>query len=194
MFERKYGGRLISLILTSISLFIATNVDDLILLIMFFALYRVTQKRKEVVIGQYLGMGTIIFISVIISYTIGKLDLFELKWLGVIPILLGVKTLFEKSEDEETLEKKNSVLISQVAFLTLLNGTDNIVVYVSLFSPLSVGAMFLSIIIFLIMTAFWCLMAMKLVSHKGVSEKLIKYKHYLVPVVLIYVGLNMLFG
>jgi cadmium resistance protein CadD (predicted permease) len=156
---------------------------------MFFALYRVTQKRKEVVIGQYLGMGTIIFISVIISYTIGKLDLFELKWLGVIPILLGVKTFFEKSEDEETLEK-----ISQVAFLTLLNGTDNIVVYVSLFSPLSVGAMFLSIIIFLIMTAFWCLMAMKLVSHKGVSEKLIKYKRYLVPVVLIYVGLNMLFG
>jgi cadmium resistance protein CadD (predicted permease) len=37
-------------------------------------------------------------------------------------------------------------------------------------------------------------MAMKLVSHKGVSEKLIKYKRYLVPVVLIYVGLNMLFG
>ncbi|MEG2937767.1 MAG: cadmium resistance transporter, partial [Vagococcus sp.] len=87
-----------------------------------------------------------------------------------------------------------NALISQVAFLTLLNGTDNIVVYVSLFSPLSVGAMFLSIIIFLIMTAFWCLMAMKLVSHKGVSEKLIKYKRYLVPVVLIYVGLNMLFG
>lgn len=112
---------MISLILTSISLFIATNVDDLILLIMFFALYRVTQKRKEVVIGQYLGMGTIIFISVIISYTIGKLDLFELKWLGVIPILLGVKTFFEKSEDEETLEKKNNALISQVAFLTLLN-------------------------------------------------------------------------
>ena len=185
---------MISLILTNISLFIATNVDDLILLIMFFALYRVTQKRKEVVIGQYLGMGAIIFISVIISYTIGKLDLFELKWLGVIPILLGVKTFFEKSEDEETLEKKNNALISQVAFLTLLNGTDNIVVYVSLFSPLSVGAMFLSIIIFLIMTAFWCLMAMKLVSHKGVSEKLIKYKRYLVPVVLIYVGLNMLFG
>ena len=119
---------------------------------MFFALYRVTQKRKEVVIGQYLGMGAIIFISVIISYTIGKLDLFELKWLGVIPILLGVKTFFEKSEDEETLEKKNNALISQVAFLTLLNGTDNIVVYVSLFSPLSVGAMFLSIIIFLIIS------------------------------------------
>lgn len=185
---------MISLILTSISLFIATNVDDLILLIMFFALYRVSQKRKEVVIGQYLGMSSIIFISVMISYTIGKLDLFELKWLGFIPILLGIKTFFEKPEDEKDFAKKNNALISQVAFLTLLNGTDNIVVYVSLFSPLSIGETYLSIIVFLIMTGFWCLIAIKLVSHSGISEKLIKYKKYLVPVVLIYVGLNMLFG
>ena len=183
-----------SLFLTSISLFIATNIDDLLLLIMFFALYSLPKKRKEIVIGQYIGMGTLITISVIISYTIGKLDLFDLKWLGIIPILLGVKTFFEKEDESEGLDKKDNKLVSQVVLLTLLNGTDNIAVYVSLFSPLGVQEMGLSIVVFLIMTAAWCVLAMNLVRHQKVKDKMIQYKRFIVPVVLIYVGLNMLLG
>ena len=185
---------MLSLILTGISLFIATNIDDLILLIMFFALYHLPKKRKEIVIGQYIGMGTLITISVVISYTIGKLELFELKWLGFIPIILGVKTFFEREEGAEALAEKGKSLVGQVLILTLLNGTDNIAVYVSLFSPLNFNDMGLVIIVFLVMTAIWCFLAMNLVRHEKVRAKMIQYKRFIVPVVLIYVGINMLLG
>ena len=185
---------MISLIVTSISLFIATNVDDLLLLIMFFALYNLRKTRQQIIVGQYIGMGTLITISIVISYTIGRLNLFDLKWLGIIPIILGVKTFFEKEEGGESFAENNKSLVSQVVVLTLLNGTDNIAVYVSLFSPLQIEGILLSVSVFLIMTALWCLLAMNLVRHQKMREKLIKYKRFLVPVVLIYVGLNMILG
>ena len=186
---------LFSGILTSVSLFIATNVDDLIVLIMFFALYHQSKKRKEIIIGQFIGMTTLIGISLVLSYTIGKLDLFELRWLGVIPILLGVKTFFEKeSDDEEELTKKENSLVAQVVVLTLLNGTDNIAVYTSLFTSLDINQLVLCLVTFLLMTGLWCYLAINLVRHEKIREKLIQYKRILVPVVLIYVGVNMLFG
>lgn len=181
-------------VLTGISLFIATNIDDLILLIMFFALYHNRQKRKEIIVGQYMGMSTLIGLSLLFSYTMSQLDLFELRWLGVIPIGLGIKTFFEKESVEEDLKKNQSSLVSQVMILTLLNGTDNVAVYTSLFTTLEFFSLVLYVLLFLVMTAFWCYLAINLVRNEKIRSQLIRYKRILVPVVLVYVGLNMIIG
>ena len=48
-----------------IILFASTNVDDLLVLIAFFALPRC--RARDVVIGQYLGIGALIVVSVVLS-------------------------------------------------------------------------------------------------------------------------------
>ena len=166
--------------------------DDLLLLVMFFLLYN--HRKKEIIIGQYLGMGVIIGLSLILSYSIEKLALFDLRYLGIIPIALGVKTFFDKEDEEGDVKSIHSSLIIQLMLLTLLNGTDNIIVYVSLFSSLEAKNLLFCVLIFLMMTAVWCVMAVGLVKHERVRRQLIRYKRWIIPIVLIYVGINVLLG
>ena len=52
-----------SLIAIGIAGFAATNIDDIFLLIMFFSNSSMTFPVKQVVIGQYIGIGLLVAIS-----------------------------------------------------------------------------------------------------------------------------------
>ncbi|WP_434799507.1 cadmium resistance transporter [Terrisporobacter vanillatitrophus] len=54
-----------STIITAFISFIATNIDDIFVLMMFFSQIDSTMKTRHIVIGQYLGVGTLIGISIL---------------------------------------------------------------------------------------------------------------------------------
>src|SRR6266851_9979777 len=76
-----------------IVLFASTNVDDLLVLIAFFALPRC--RARDVVIGQYLGIGALIVVSVVLSLISLVLSPAYVGLLGVLPMLIGIQKLFE---------------------------------------------------------------------------------------------------
>jgi cadmium resistance protein CadD (predicted permease) len=73
-----------------------------------------------------------------------------------------------------------------VAGVTFSNGGDNIGIYTPLFAKYNSGfEVVFIIIIFMIMTAFWCVIAYYLVHHQLIATRMKKTGHIIFPLVLI---------
>ncbi len=80
-----------AIIITAVSAFISTNLDDIFLLAAFFA--NPEFKAKDVLLGQYLGFIILLIVS---SLTYFLQFIVPSQWislLGVIPIMIGVRGL-----------------------------------------------------------------------------------------------------
>ena len=79
-------------------MFAATNADDLVLLGIFFA--RPGARTSDIVFGQLAGIGAL----TAISYTASMLALAVphgwLPWIGIVPLLIGIKWLRRDDEHE----------------------------------------------------------------------------------------------
>ena len=113
-------------ITTAAILYIATAVDLLVILLIFFARANNYQQYKDIYIGQYLGSLTLIIVSLFLAYVLNYVpDKWILGLLGLIPIYLGIKVaIFDDCEGErrakDELNKKGlSELSKSVAVVTL---------------------------------------------------------------------------
>jgi cadmium resistance protein CadD (predicted permease) len=185
------------IIITSLLVFISTNIDDVFLLMLFFGDKRF--KEREIVIGQYLGIGTLIAISLALSLLGLVIDKAYIGLLGFIPVYLGMKgiiSVLKKSTDAEQIDivpRNNRSNIFSVAGVTIANGGDNVGIYVPLFAALSWPAKTTMIGIFFIMTAMWCLLARYLTRHPLVARTIDRYGHIVTPIVLILLGIYILY-
>src|SRR5580704_10946543 len=94
---------MISLTLLSIVLFGGTNIDDLLLLLSFFADHAV--PRSAIVVGQYIGFTVLVLVSLLCSEVAVILPPLGLRLLGIIPIAIGlckVSALFRTSDAESS--------------------------------------------------------------------------------------------
>lgn len=76
--------------------------------------------------------------------------------------------------------------------MTIANGGDNIGIYVPLFIGMGITAMLLTVLIFGLLTALWCLISLKLATHPVMRKSMEAYQHILVPVVFIGLGIFIL--
>ena len=77
--------------------FVATNIDDVLMLTLFFSLAR---RKSSVFTGQYIGMLVLLLISVIGAYGASALLEEQIWLLGFVPIALGVKAALRKDDEE----------------------------------------------------------------------------------------------
>ena len=80
----------------------------------------------------------------------------------------------------------------KVCTITVANGADNIGVYLPLFAAASAGTVIGTIVIFYILLALWILSSYLMLRAKFIAELLSKYGEYLVPPLLIGLGLYIL--
>jgi cadmium resistance transport/sequestration family protein len=187
------------LIITSILAFISTNIDDLFILTLFFGNKRF--KPREIIFGQYLGIISLIAISFAASLAGLVIDKMYIGLLGLIPIYLGIKSLIElfrknnnESDEELNLNNNNNrANILTVAGVTIANGGDNVGIYTPIFATLPVSATITMVVIFLLMTMIWCLMAKYLTTHPYIARTIDKYGHMVTPPVLIGLGIFILY-
>lgn len=184
------------IIITSILAFASTNIDDIFILMLFFG--NKDYKTKDIIIGQYLGILTLIAISLVGSF-IGLL--FDQKYiglLGIIPIYFGIRGFFRlrrllHPEQNEKVYQEKSNKTFTVAAVTFSNGGDNIGIYIPLFVTLVTYEKIILIMIFLIMVAIWCLVAMYFSKHPTVAKVIKRFGHVITPIVLILLGLYILY-
>jgi cadmium resistance protein CadD (predicted permease) len=92
--ERRGGlVHLIALVGLAIVVFASTNIDDIFVLLGFFADSHL--HGRNVGIGQYLGIAALVGVSIVASLVSLVLAPPLVGLLGVLPILIGVKKLFE---------------------------------------------------------------------------------------------------
>ncbi len=181
--------------------FIATNIDDIVILLLFFSQINSTFRPRHIVTGQFLGFTVLLILS--LSGLFGGLVLSK-SWiglLGLLPIAIGISSLVNREEDsleevlEETPKSQGTIItnllsppIYSVAAVTVANGSDNISVYVPLFASSNLETFVVTIVIFFLLLGIWCYAAYKLTNQKIIADVLTRYGNNLVPFVLIGLG------
>ena len=178
-------------------LFLVTNIDDIIVLSLFFA--RGAGQRgttTKIVVGQYLGFGGILLASVAVTFGAGLfLPDDAIPYFGLIPLLLGAFAAWQVwrngDDDDDTVANK-PVSALTVAAVTFANGGDNIGVYVPVFLAVGTGALVAYCVVFLALVAVLVLAAKFVATRKPIAEVLERWEHILFPLVLIVLGLVIL--
>jgi cadmium resistance protein CadD (predicted permease) len=179
----------------SVIAFASTNVDDIFVLLGFFA--DPAFRARHVVLGQYLGIGALVAVSLVCSLIALVLPPASIGLLGLLPIGIGVKKLWEawrggedRAEDGAPAPGAHTLLA--VAAVTAANGGDNIGVYVPMFATHSLHEKLVILAVFAAMTGLWCLVAHFLVNHRALGAPIRRYGHLLLPWVLIGIGIAIL--
>lgn len=183
--------------LQAVGLFLVTNIDDIIVLSLFFA--RGAGQRgttTKIVVGQYLGFGGILLASVAVTFGAGLfLPDDAIAYFGLIPLLLGAFAAWQVwrngDDDDDTVANK-PVSALTVAAVTFANGGDNIGVYVPVFLAVGTGALVAFCVVFLALVVVLVLAAKFVATRQPIAEVLERWEHILFPLVLIVLGLVIL--
>ncbi|MBX3309369.1 MAG: cadmium resistance transporter [Cryobacterium sp.] len=193
---------MIGTVLAAVGLFVSTNIDDLVVLtLLFLASTRGgTLTAWKVVAGQYLGLMTLIAISVAAALGLTLVPDEWVGFLGLLPLGIGLYGLLrflsrhrnadEDDDDDESVIRAGGLL--GVAGITIANGADNISLYTPVFRTQPVLDTVVMIVVFLVLLAGWCLLARAIGTNRRVTEALEKIEHWLVPAVFIGLGLYIL--
>lgn len=181
-------------LLLAASTFAVTNIDDLVILSMYFADARYT--KKTIVIGQFCG---ILFLTAVSLTGLFAQFVIPEQWiglLGVFPIFLGVRELLRRrkrqDDDEDVPTARNSFY--EIAVVTVANGGDNIAVYTPLFARTDISLIPFYVFSFLVLTGIWCFLGNFLVTHPWLRTGTQRYGKLIFPWFLILLGLIILSG
>lgn len=202
---------LLTAVTIGITAFAATNIDDLIVLMLFFSEVDGTFRARQIVVGQYLGFAALIIAS--LPGFFGGL-LVPKAWtglLGLLPIIIGISHLVSHKQDGKvqavtgdfsTYPTKRPVISSLAGFLspqtykvaavTIANGADNIGIYVPLFASSDWLKLGVILSVFFLLIGIWCYAADQFAHHPWIAPVLSRYGKPLVPFVLISLGLFIL--
>ncbi|GAA3755860.1 CadD family cadmium resistance transporter [Plantactinospora mayteni] len=186
-------GDLVGTLVAAIGVFAGTNVDDIIVLTVLFLSARAAGKPRpwQIWAGQYAGIGVLVVISAVTAL---GLTIVPDQWvglLGLVPFALGVKGLvaaIRARGDAEPPAPAVATGLFSVLGVTVANGADNISVYTPLFRTIGVTDSLVTVAVFAVGVAAWCLAGSWLGSHKKVIEVVQRFGHWIVPVVFMSIG------
>jgi cadmium resistance protein CadD (predicted permease) len=182
-----------------IAAYVSTNIDDLFILMVFFATPRFTSS--QIVLGQYLGMGSLMVVSLAGSFVALLLPHSLIGLLGLFPIAIGIKELLElrkkENEDDKMTSKKLQRKKMQMPFLTVatvtFSGGEEIGIYTALFATNNdVVAIITLVSAVMVLTMLWYLLANYLVKRSSLADRFRRIGDRILSFVLIGLGIYIL--
>ena len=176
----------------AVGLFLVTNIDDIIVLSLFFARGAGTRHlTARITAGQYLGFGAILTVSVLVAAGASTfLPTDAIPYFGLIPLVLGLWAAFRGGDDDDDDDRTVGVLA--VAAVTFANGGDNIGVYVPVFLTVGTAGIIAYSIVFLLLVGLLVLAARFIATREPVAKVLERSERVLFPLVLIVLGIVIL--
>ncbi len=197
-------------IVAGITSFAATNIDDMVISMLFFAQVNDTFRPRHIFVGKYLGFTALIAAS--LPGFFGGL-IVPKAWiglLGLVPIAIGISHLVKRENEENDVQavsgefnRKSNSPVSKlanlfnpqtlnVAAVTVANGGDNIGIYLPLFGSSDLPSLVVILAVFSVMVGVWSYAAYWLTSHRAIAHILTRYTKAVVPFVLIGLGIFIL--
>jgi cadmium resistance protein CadD (predicted permease) len=193
-----------SAIAIAVAVYASTNVDDLLVLAVFFANPRV--RVSAVIAGRYVGLAALVLGSAAAALLALAIPPEWIALLGFVPLFLGIRLLpglVRGGEGDEADATPGALRATQrqgfmpqtmtVAGVTVANGGDNFGVYIPFFAA-APAAIPTYIVVFALMTAAWCALGYFVVNNPLLGAHLRRYGDVLLPAVLILLGLYILSG
>ncbi|WP_414587962.1 cadmium resistance transporter [Scytonema sp. PCC 10023] len=183
---------LLTAIPAGVAAFVATNIDDIVILTLLFAQVNTSLRSRHIVAGQYLGFTVLVAISLLGFFGNFMLPSVWMDVSGFIPIAIGLNRLVNLEEDnsDEQPAMRSSVsfpirsLLSpqtySVAAITFANGGDNIGIYMPLFANTQLTSLLVILSVFFVLVGVWCYIAHLLTHQKAIAQSAVAK-----PIVLI---------
>ncbi|MEV6523544.1 cadmium resistance transporter [Longispora sp. NPDC051575] len=176
----------------AVGVFAGTNVDDLLILTVLFLSSRATGRpgRWQIWVGQYLGVGALVAVSALAAL---GLQVVPDRWvglLGLVPVGLGVRGLvgaFRNAANGADAPRVAGGWLA-VAGVTVANGADNVSVYTPMLRTIGVTEGLVTVGVFAVLVAVWCVAGSWLGSHRRVVAVIERHGHWIVPVVFVVIG------
>jgi cadmium resistance transport/sequestration family protein len=195
----------IATVIAAMTAFAATNIDDIVILMLLFSQVNESSRPRHIVVGQYLGFA-VLLLACLPGFFGGMV--ISKPWIGLlgfVPIAIGISHLRDKAANEadiQTINQSSPKLapltrllhpqVFQVAAITVANGGDNIGIYVPLFASSDLISLGIILIVFAVLIGVWCAVAYQLTRHQAIAPILTRYAKRIVPFVLIGLGLYIL--
>lgn len=186
-----------ALIAQAAGLFAVTNIDDIVVLALFFA--QAAGRRGgtwRIVAGQYLGFAGILVAALAAAFGASFLPEFVRPYFGLLPLLLGLRAAWEVwrggDDDDDTVAEGSGPSVLAVAAVTFANGGDNIGVYVPVFVTAGNARLAIYAAVFLTLVAVLCAAGKFLATRPPIARALSRWGHILLPIVLIVLGIVIL--
>ena len=178
----------------AVALFAGTNVDDLVVLALLNAASRAGGRPRqwEIWAGQYLGFAVLVGLSLAAGHGLSLLPDRWLWLLALIPFTLGVVTLIRvirAVRRGEVPAPPSAGGLPGVAGLTIVDGADNLAAYTPVFATAGSAQIAVTLAVFALGVAVWCLAGLLLVRHDRLIGALARHGHWILPVAFILIGL-----
>lgn len=178
-------------------LFAGTNVDDLVVLSLLSASSRAAgrPRRWEIWGGQYAGIALLAGLSVAAGRGLALLPAHLIWLLALIPLGLGIVNLAVTIRSLRSGQRPRPPTAGGplgVTLLTVANGADNVAAYTPFFAATGAGQATVTLAVFAVGVAVWCLAGGLLTRHARVTAAVGRYGHWILPVALILIGLYVL--
>ncbi len=188
---------LIAIIPIAAGAYVATNLDNFILLVALLARYR--NHTSNVVAGYFACMLIVGFVGLGIGKAAHIAPVEYLGLLGFVPISIGAVELIQlrRGKAKVTVAKEKSVDGVQKVFMATLfsqlgNGADTIIIFGVLFIDSMPSADMLTILTLAAMAVIFVFVGIYAVRHPALCEWIDRYGHRTMPFVLIIVGVYIL--
>ena len=181
---------MLGIFFTAAAAFAATNVDDLFVLMLLFGQAQSGADRRRITAGQYVGVALLTAVSLAGAWGLGRIPAQYLRLLGLVPIALGIRAWLQRGGPDETAGSALSVFA--VAALTVSGGGDNIGVYLPMFTGMNGSEQGITLLVFALLCGLWCLLGSRLAALPAVGKAIARHKGWLVPLVLLLIGLSIL--
>ena len=183
-------------LISALLVFISTSIDYLVVLIILFA-NKGTRGIKSIYIGQYLGTGILVGVSLIAAYFLNYIPQdWMIGFLGLIPLGLGIRSIFvDEDVDEDSIGnqiKNNQSQIFAITGLTLAMGGDNLGIYIPYFTGMNVGQIVIVLAVFIIGIFLLCQLAKRFATIPMIGGIIERYGRIIVPVIFIGLGIYIL--
>jgi cadmium resistance protein CadD (predicted permease) len=174
-----------------IAAFVATNLDDLFLILLFLS--HPQFKTLDIIVGQFLGIIALVAASLVGSFVAQSISFAYVSLLGIVPIFMGIKSLLGKKDEnpnpglnQQTHRSRSAIWT--VSWITIANGGDNLSIYIPLFSTRAMWEIFILFLVFMGMTAVWCYVGFFLIHHPRLEVPIRRHGKALFPWFLIALG------
>jgi cadmium resistance protein CadD (predicted permease) len=185
-------------IVTAVALFAGTNVDDVVVLSLLSASSRAggRPRRWEIWAGQYAGFAVLAGLSVAAGRGLALVPERWLWLLALLPLGVGIVSLAAAIRSLRRGEPPRSPSaggLAGVAALTIVNGADDLAAYTPFFAATGSAQVAVTLVVFAVCVAVWCLAGGLLTRHARVTDTLRRYGHWILPVAFILIALYVLY-
>jgi cadmium resistance protein CadD (predicted permease) len=184
---------IVATIVTAVAVFAATDIDDAVVLVVLNIASRATgaPKRWEIWAGQFIGIGLLVLVSFLAALGLSTVPVKWVGVLGLVPLLRGIQGLARLIRDRRVDDPDPPPLargLGSVIAITVANGGDNIALWTPAFRIMGAADTVVTVVVFAICIAGWCLFGQFAISHQRLVEALRRSSRWLVPVVLTVLG------